>query len=486
LAPSDICDYVQEYYPPKKIDPLPESGSVTHVVDDDFVFPVRTREIEEANEHDVEDLDIEKALEKVFAENDKNELEKKMNDLYLTGLENPQMQTGDRQVFSYSLMSIDHQLHIPQMPLSLRQTRIDGNDMKNIETSKPIFSNLEQAEVSFDQSNELKKSSPPITKSLISEAKDLRESDRKLVSKTEEGSNALSHVNLEKKKCRNRQESFEQELRNLEQEEEDEKIFRDEIVPYRSPSQVISDFSDSGHDELIFSNPDTPSDYPVPSRPQTLLLTSNMSNNDSLYNYKQNLQSVDDHINQENICFNPSEEMQDLIGTFADANPQPYKDNHNNGRLNQIDNEGQSIAKETSKRCLVTESGLTFCRTTTASTSSGASNGHRTSTTTMAKCSTTMSQGSATITQCSTTMGQCSATSQSSGFISWGGGAAENLLVNKTGGKMMLWKKVQNVVVVCGEMVNSNSGTNPDSNSTSENRRNDLRRIQRQQQQSLD
>jgi hypothetical protein len=211
-----------------------------------------------------------------------------------------------------------------------------------------------------------------------------------------------------------------------------------------------------------------------------------MSNNDSLYNYKQNLQSVDDHINQENICFNPSEEMQDLIGTFADANPQPYKDNHNNGRLNQIDNEGQSIAKETSKRCLVTESGLTFCRTTTASTSSGASNGHRTSTTTMAKCSTTMSQGSATITQCSTTMGQCSATSQSSGFISWGGGAAENLLVNKTGGKMMLWKKVQNVVVVCGEMVNSNSGTNPDSNSTSENRRNDLRRIQRQQQQSLD
>ena len=493
MAPSDICDYVQEFYPPKKIEPLPESGSVTHVVDDDFVFPVRSREIEEANEQDVEDLDIEKVLEKVFAENDRSKLEKKMNGLYLTDLENPEAQNVDRQMFSYSLMSMDRRVQIPQMPMSLRQTRIDGNeiDVTNIEEPNPLVqsinspSNVEEAEFGFDRPNDFKNSSPQSINNLISQAEKFNESDNKLLSINEENSKAQKYVELEKKKWANRQQSFEQDRRNQDREEEDDdEVFHGETVPFRPPSQVISDFSDSGHDELIFSNPDTPSDYPVPSRPQTLLLTSSLSNSEALYNYKQNTQPMDDQVSQENICYNPSEELEDLIGTFADANPQSRSDNQSNSRSNQINFEGLTRAKviTTNKKCLTTESALTVCQT--ATTTSVASNGHKTTTTAIANCS-TMGNSSAVMANCSTTMGQCSATSQSSGFVSWGSGAAENLLVNKTGG-LMLWKKVQNVVVVCGEMVNSNTAMNPESNPTPDSRRTDFRGIRRHQQQSLD
>jgi len=79
---------------------------------------------------------------------------------------------------------------------------------------------------------------------------------------------------------------IEEIARNLDDDDKDQ-FDNDEMSIVAFSSRAVSDFSDSGNEDLVIYNSDETQTPVVPTRPHTLLLTTRISNSEALYNYNQ-------------------------------------------------------------------------------------------------------------------------------------------------------------------------------------------------------
>jgi hypothetical protein len=80
--------------------------------------------------------------------------------------------------------------------------------------------------------------------------------------------------------------TIEEIARNLDDDDKDQ-FDNDEMSIVAFSSRAVSDFSDSGNEDLVIYNSDETQTPVVPTRPHTLLLTTRISNSEALYNYNQ-------------------------------------------------------------------------------------------------------------------------------------------------------------------------------------------------------
>ena len=362
LPPWEIATYVREFFPPPKLEPQApvhvDTGATAAKVlpdhvdeEDDFVLPVR-RVVENIIDNDVvidkppadidvdednDNFDIEKMLEKVFAENDKRKLEARNFEFFTSASFNPEPEKLDNStLMSYSLTSID-----PTSTMPLRQTKINGHrrdqrdevvesgDQSGQPDRKPVpepvkpESNFGFEESYRDSFYPDKPDASDVFPEKPKESEETMESSKLEAQKVngahyDEVARRASYDDVIDRGL------FDEEVSRTPDDDEDATLKRspfddvtgltpddevtikrtpfddisrrsafddvtiDELPIFSSPSQVVSDFSDSGNEELNYSNTDdTPMDPLAPSRPQTLLLATRGLNSDALYNYNQ-------------------------------------------------------------------------------------------------------------------------------------------------------------------------------------------------------
>ena len=79
--------------------------------------------------------------------------------------------------------------------------------------------------------------------------------------------------------------TIEEIARNL--DDDKNRFDNDEMSIVAFSSRAVSDFSDSGNEDLVIYNSDDPQTPVGPTRPHTLLLSTRISNSEALYNYNQ-------------------------------------------------------------------------------------------------------------------------------------------------------------------------------------------------------
>ena len=455
LHPSKICVYVQEYFPPKKTDPVPEPVLPVVPLEDDFVVPNRVHFTNE----DTDTLDIEKALEKVFAENDKQKMEKKNQ--YQIDLENSG--TGEETNLvveqKFSMLSINQittvSQSIPSMPLSLQtlaQSELEY-DQKNV-------AQTDQNEASSENKTNNPNSTPPNNTHYNNYYQEYDKPDKEtsyLPDTTIKPQSPFNSQDDPNDSCDQMSNNYSHQAIDCDTRSSiDQEMSIGELGPFNS--QPESDYSDSGNEDLVtICYPDSPQESPGPERPHTLLLTTRISNSEALYNYNQNVQPVDDHnqyASNQAASYNQSEELEDLIDTFSKAHPQGNTHNQSmaitmssaTGLAGTTSNSLQG-AFQTSSVTVQSNIKETAINSHSNGIYSKQNMGHDSANLiTESAVALTVSQTTTTATAATTlqsTTVQGASSRQQSGFVNWSSGDTDpgNMLVNKGG--LMLWKKVQ-------------------------------------------
>ena len=276
LAPSEICDYVRKYYPPPKIVATQSEASKTlpHLaVEDDFVLPVRRDNPEDAandpvvgvddqDANDGDDDDIQKMLEKVFAENDRRKAETELQPgPLLESFRFPELKApkvDDEQIISYSVPTVDPAILAAPVPtIPLRQTKINGGRKEEfIQTGNGV------AKMDF------RPISSTTTPGILSTEPESNFDYEEILTEVPNDKKYRHRVSPEKSKHPDVKDPALEDA-NLNRKSPEDDVTIEELPAFsNSPSQVVSEFSDSGHEELIFSTDNTPLDPQAPSRDQ--------------------------------------------------------------------------------------------------------------------------------------------------------------------------------------------------------------------------
>jgi hypothetical protein len=441
---------VQEYFPPRKTEPIPEPVMPDVPFEDDFVVPNRVHFTNE----DTDSLDIEKALEKVFAENDKQKMEKKNQ--YQLDLESS-LAGGETQLVleqNFSMLSINQittvSQSIPPMPLSLQTLA-----QSELEYAQTNGAQTNQNEVSTEKEANNQNTTPPINTDYSNYFQDS--------TKSRNETSYLPEITIKPQSSFNSQDdpndSGDQMSNNYSQQaidcdtrsSIDQEISIGELGPFNS--QPESDYSDSGNEDLVtICYPDSPQESPGPERPHTLLLTTRISNSEALYNYNQNAppaESQNQHAAHQTACYNQTEEMEDLMDTFSKAHSQAE---HGTGLVGTTSAalKGSFQTSSVTVQSNIKESAIN-CHSNGKYSHHNMGNDSA-SLMTESAVALTLSQTTtttATATTLQSTSVQGASARQHSGFVNWNSGASDpaNLMVNKGG--LMLWKKVQVAIFYC-------------------------------------
>ena len=456
LHPSKICVYVQEYFPPRKTEAIPEPVLPVVPYEDDFVVPNRVHFTNE----DTDTLDIEKALEKVFAENDKQKLEKQNQ--YQMDLENSGAGGETQQLVveqNFSMLSINQvttvSQSIPPMPLSLQtlaQSELEYDQKNGAQTA--------QNEASIENRTTNQNSTPPNNIDYSNYFQETEKSGREtsyLPDTTLKPQSSFNSQDDPNDSCDQMSNNYSQQAIDCDTRSSiDQEISIGELGPFNS--QPESDYSDSGNEDLVtICYPDSPQESPGPERPHTLLLTTRISNSEALYNYNQNVQPAADqnqYATDQTACYNQAEEMEDLIGTYNKSHPQAENQNQSLAII-MSGAKGQVVTTSNGLQGSFQTSSLTAQSNIKETAINSHSNGkylqqnmgnEMANLVTESAVALTVSQTTtttATATTLQSTSLQGASSRQHSGFVNWNSGANDpgNLMVNKGG--MMLWKKVQ-------------------------------------------